>query len=366
MQPTQSSQEKSRSAFTLVELLVVIAIIGILVAMLLPAVQSAREAARRMQCSNQMKQWALALHNYHAAHEQIPFTFGTSGTYPGKTNRNWMVGLLPQMEQQNVYDKMDMTKHGLLEPNLSLIKQNIPAAVCPSDGEARKPRKRADDATALNVELALTSYAINLGDHRNGTGSTGAPNPPYLDYCRDGFTGGVVRGVGGVDGGQTRRERLGHPQEVSGIEVQMRIAARVHVAHRPVDPRRLLDQLDEAGSLEVSRLPGLDARVAGFPLQQRQPADLELSAGADEQVRGQLWSHAGHAAHDVGEGMTVEVLGYLRVDGVDALADGEDFGGELGDDRRGGPLPRQSDRLLACRGEHGVGDGRGVSYFAAA
>jgi prepilin-type N-terminal cleavage/methylation domain-containing protein len=108
--------------FTLVELLVVIAIIGILVAMLLPAVQSAREAARRMQCQNNLKQLALAAHNFASANNHFPAGSGnefnqctgtvsegglrqgeyTSGRAP------WAVLLLPYLEQQNLYDKFDL------------------------------------------------------------------------------------------------------------------------------------------------------------------------------------------------------------------------------------------------------------------
>jgi prepilin-type N-terminal cleavage/methylation domain-containing protein/prepilin-type processing-associated H-X9-DG protein len=183
--------------FTLVELLVVITIIGILIALLLPAVQAAREAARRAQCSNNLKQLGLALHNYHLTNRQIPFTAGTSGVYPGKTNRNWIVGLLPAIEQQAIWDKMDMKLGGLVAPNLALIQQNLAVVLCPSDGGARIPRKRADDAWALGVDLALTSYAISAGDHMNGTGSSGAPYPPYEPYCRNAYfgEGNKVRGV---------------------------------------------------------------------------------------------------------------------------------------------------------------------------
>ena len=118
------------AAFTLVELLVVITIIGILIALLLPAVQAAREAARRMQCANNLKQVALALHNYHAAHRVFPIGAGSKyaqcqlgvnkGGLPNDQNSSsepfsdgrapWSVLVLPYVEQQALYDKFDMKR----------------------------------------------------------------------------------------------------------------------------------------------------------------------------------------------------------------------------------------------------------------
>ena len=96
-----------RSGFTLIELLVVIAIIGVLVGLLLPAVQAAREAARRMSCGNNFKQIGLGIHNYHSAYKQNPTQSG--GTYPNPGNRHllsYMVGLTPFVEQQAVWEQI--------------------------------------------------------------------------------------------------------------------------------------------------------------------------------------------------------------------------------------------------------------------
>lgn len=105
-----------RAAFTLVELLVVIAIIGVLLALLLPAVQNAREAARRVQCSNNLKQLGLALHSFHAARQQFPPAGENYGwcQYPelrqieGVLNLNGMIRLLPYLEQQTLYEQIDL------------------------------------------------------------------------------------------------------------------------------------------------------------------------------------------------------------------------------------------------------------------
>ncbi|MCA9201485.1 MAG: DUF1559 domain-containing protein, partial [Planctomycetales bacterium] len=96
------SEAGKRTGFTLVELLVVIAIIGVLVAMLLPAVQAAREAARRSDCSNKLKQFGLALQNFHDTYKNFP---------PGMTdddtdNLGWGTYILPFIEQGNLYDQM--------------------------------------------------------------------------------------------------------------------------------------------------------------------------------------------------------------------------------------------------------------------
>ncbi len=150
-----------RTAFTLVELLVVIAIIGILVALLLPAVQSAREAARRMQCSNNMKQIALAVHNYHDTYRSLPAAgrgYGMCNGTPANgevKNSNGLVGILPFLEQQSLYDKFnhseaysasnirsagtvvgDPTTNG----NADLSQTVLSVFLCPSDNNGPKTR----------------------------------------------------------------------------------------------------------------------------------------------------------------------------------------------------------------------------------
>lgn len=107
------TSHRSRRGFTLVELLVVIAIIGVLVALLLPAVQAAREAARRSQCQNNLKQIALALLNYHDTHGHFPggapCRVSSASGCSLKPGPNWVVSMLPYMEMQNLSDQFDLT-----------------------------------------------------------------------------------------------------------------------------------------------------------------------------------------------------------------------------------------------------------------
>jgi prepilin-type N-terminal cleavage/methylation domain-containing protein/prepilin-type processing-associated H-X9-DG protein len=125
----QSTQP--RRAFTLVELLVVIAIIAILVVMLLPAVQSARESARRIQCKNNLKQIATAIRNYESLHKVFPF----GGGWTVQTG-TWASMILPQLEQQKHFDLFVFEKSMGDPANERAVTAIVPTYVCPSDGAA--------------------------------------------------------------------------------------------------------------------------------------------------------------------------------------------------------------------------------------
>jgi len=181
--------KRSVRGFTLVELLVVIAIIGILVGLLLPAVQAAREAARRMQCSNNLKQLGLSLHNYHDTYNKLPaarLSIGTcrsvSGTYlpdPLTKNGHGLVSILPYMEQGNLYNRFNLSgaSGNYLRPGASplppgldavtcgnaLLSTNIlPMFICPSDGGSpTTPAGSAaytPDAGTAGISNARTCY----------------------------------------------------------------------------------------------------------------------------------------------------------------------------------------------------------------
>jgi prepilin-type N-terminal cleavage/methylation domain-containing protein len=117
--------------FTLVELLVVIAIIGVLVSLLLPAVQAAREAARRMQCQNNLKQLGLAFHNFESANKALPPLY-TDGGYPAAPNHFCLTFVLPYMEQQALADMVDLKLNGYGPENFVAFTKPVPTLLCPS------------------------------------------------------------------------------------------------------------------------------------------------------------------------------------------------------------------------------------------
>lgn len=151
----------SRSAFTLVELLVVIAIIGILVGLLLPAVQAAREAARRMQCSNNLKQIGLSFHNYESTHKTFPAAYYVHQPAPPYNIQSGILGLLPFMEQAPLYALYDTrftstTSYGgtIGAANVNVIATVVPTFVCPSS---------PGDATSRIYTCSIPSGALLPG-----------------------------------------------------------------------------------------------------------------------------------------------------------------------------------------------------------
>ncbi|WP_437229015.1 DUF1559 domain-containing protein [Planctomicrobium sp. SH661] len=163
-----------RNAFTLIELLVVIAIIAVLIALLLPAVQQAREAARRSQCKNNFKQTALALHNYHEIHNLFPpgsiYSNPSACGAASKLGFGWSAFILPMIDQGAIYSNLDFNKsyHLQVLPSGSSIYNSkgnigeaIPAYLCPSDpvGRTRVP---------VSSSLAYTG-TTNTNDDGGGT-----------------------------------------------------------------------------------------------------------------------------------------------------------------------------------------------------
>jgi len=158
---------RSRRGFTLIELLVVIAIIAVLIGLLLPAVQAAREAARRAQCVNNLKQIALAMHNYH----------DTNGSFPparkGCCWGTWNISILPFIEQTQIFNAWNSVGNNLVGPdmryfgsqNWTVANMIISAYLCPSDrgGNPNNP-VTATSPDGIKYECKFRNYVVNMGN----------------------------------------------------------------------------------------------------------------------------------------------------------------------------------------------------------
>lgn len=189
--------------FTLVELLVVIAIIGILVGLLLPAVQAAREAARRMQCSNNLKQYGLALQNYESTYK----TFPIGGTNWDAPLIGWQVRILPYTEQSALYNALNfglVTGNGAPDTLIGGVPartKQVPYALCPSDG-----------SDTPDGNWAQTNYSGSLGSQLTPS-ADGACNTYYVSERTNATTYNYDLAGGRADGGN------GHGNTNSGTEI---------------------------------------------------------------------------------------------------------------------------------------------------
>jgi prepilin-type N-terminal cleavage/methylation domain-containing protein len=194
---------RKHRGFTLIELLVVIAIIAILIALLLPAVQQAREAARRTQCKNNLKQIGIAFHNYHDTHTSLPagyiYRHGA-----GKPNYGWAVAIMPFMDQKNLYDQLqpgsiplkDRYKSGASATDKALLQTSVNVYHCPSD-TGRDLATSVNFGSSNHFRVAYSSYVGCAGwsntpgypTHANDCGGLLWGNS-YLRFadCTDGLT----------------------------------------------------------------------------------------------------------------------------------------------------------------------------------
>jgi len=165
---------RARAGFTLVELLVVIAIIGILVGLLLPAVQSAREAARRMSCQNNLKQMGLAVHNYESIYQQLPTVNAGGIANSNLSGASLFATLLPLIEKASEFEQYNFDLSNSEPQNLLVAGQEIPVYLCPSAALRRQvPGCSADSGRAPGT------YAASIGslDYSQYWSMMGEPRP---------------------------------------------------------------------------------------------------------------------------------------------------------------------------------------------
>ncbi len=229
---------RKRTGFTLIELLVVIAIIAVLVALLLPAVQSAREAARRIQCKNNLKQIGLAMHNYHEANSMLPMSFVVDYNTPGG---EWSphARILPYVDQANLYMQIDLSTPYVAGSLVGTTRVGM--FLCPSEplDEARVGSSGLPEHYPINYGFNSGGWltwsnstrmigdgvfhpnrGMRLADITDGTSNTLAVSEvkAFTPYLRDGDGASpTIPGPTGVSGlGGSFKKNSGHTEWVDG------------------------------------------------------------------------------------------------------------------------------------------------------
>jgi len=182
-----SSASQVRRGFTLIELLVVIAIIAVLVALLLPAVQQAREAARRASCLNNMHQLGIGMHNFYSTYDSFPTAVSGSGV-----SHYWGAQILPFLEQGTLANKYDYTVRFDSANNMEAVKQHLPVMICPSTPDGPRNDVKFPSSGMTKWPASMADYAGNSGPFSSMWNA-----PSQLSYPKPGNTDGFFNGTTG-------------------------------------------------------------------------------------------------------------------------------------------------------------------------
>lgn len=188
--------KRSTAGFTLIELLVVIAIIAILIALLLPAVQQAREAARRTQCKNNLMQLGLALHNYDMSFEMLPpGTVNATGPIensPTGYHMSWLVQLLPMMDQSHLFQTVDFSEGAYDVANATVREIEMSVMSCPSDYKPNYAIDAVGNVIASSYAASFAGNDVSINDSNNGLMFLNSS--VSFEQIRDGATNTIMAG----------------------------------------------------------------------------------------------------------------------------------------------------------------------------
>jgi prepilin-type N-terminal cleavage/methylation domain-containing protein/prepilin-type processing-associated H-X9-DG protein len=305
-------KEQPRSAFTLVELLVVIAIIGILVALLLPAVQAAREAARRSECINHEKQFGIALLSYHDTRGRLPFARSTHD----QSGHTWFVDIMPQMEGQSPYSEWQANAQAnghkdlrFTDQTQKLLEFALPEYFCPTRRSAPLISK-SEGNSAVTLTGTVGDYAVCVNDNYTGNGAGDWSGADYPKLSNGAFINGNSHHVPATDNRDAIKLKEipdGTSKTIFVGEKHVRINAQLNAEVPATNHDNCIYNSDNGAT--AGRCAGATLNAAGTPVSDLAP----IATDPDEAYNAQFGSwHPGICNFLMGDG---------HVEGIDPSID---------------------------------------------